>query len=67
MIGHLSKTEYAGAFTAFTKWCPPENRIKSFENAQKAIDLALSRMGQGQIALMQCESRFDTCSEQTMR
>ena len=39
---------------AFTKWCPPENGIKSFDAAQQAVDLALQRMGQEQITLMQC-------------
>ncbi|KUJ06925.1 Aldo/keto reductase [Mollisia scopiformis] len=38
---------------AFTKWCPPENGITSFENAEKAIDLAMSRMSQRHIDLMQ--------------
>ncbi|KAJ8131701.1 hypothetical protein O1611_g1920 [Lasiodiplodia mahajangana] len=38
---------------AFTKWCPPENGIKSFEAAEQAVDLALRRMGQKQITLMQ--------------
>ncbi|KAI1123717.1 NADP-dependent oxidoreductase domain-containing protein [Nemania abortiva] len=38
---------------AFTKWCPPENGIKSFRAAEQAIDLALRRMGQKQITLMQ--------------
>ncbi|KAI0528215.1 Aldo/keto reductase [Xylaria bambusicola] len=38
---------------AFTKWCPPENGIKSFEAAEQAVDLALRRMGQEQITLMQ--------------
>ncbi|KAI0811431.1 Aldo/keto reductase [Xylaria sp. FL0064] len=36
-----------------TKWCPPENGIKSFEAAKQAVDRALERMGQKQIALMQ--------------
>lgn len=40
--------------TAFTKWCPPENGVSSFENAEKAIDLALSRLGQEEIGLLQC-------------
>jgi hypothetical protein len=41
--------------TAFTKWCPPEDGITSFENAEAAVDKALKRMGQSKIALMQCE------------
>lgn len=39
--------------TAFTKWCPPENGIKSYENAEAAVDLALTRMNQKQIAVLQ--------------
>lgn len=42
--------------TAFTKWCPAENGIKTFEQAEDAVDLALSRMGQKSIVLMQCIS-----------
>ncbi|WYZ38330.1 hypothetical protein EsH8_III_000244 [Colletotrichum jinshuiense] len=38
---------------AFTKWCPPENGDRSFKTAEAAVDLALERMGQKQIALMQ--------------
>ncbi|KAI1156412.1 NADP-dependent oxidoreductase domain-containing protein [Nemania diffusa] len=38
---------------AFTKWCPPENGTKSFEAAEQAVDLALWRMGQEKITLMQ--------------
>ncbi|KAF8864659.1 Aldo/keto reductase [Acephala macrosclerotiorum] len=38
---------------AFTKWCPAENGITNFENAEAAVDLALSRMGQKEIDLMQ--------------
>ena len=45
----------AQKMTAFTKWCPPENGITSFENAEAAVDLALKRMGQKKIALLQCE------------
>lgn len=39
--------------TAFTKWCPAETGLKTFENVEAAIDLALKRMGQKQIALLQ--------------
>ncbi|TVY87348.1 Flagellar radial spoke protein, partial [Lachnellula willkommii] len=39
--------------TAFTKWCPAENGIKTFKQAEDAVDLALSRMGQKSMALMQ--------------
>ena len=40
--------------TAFTKWCPAEDEDKSFARAEKAIDLALTRMGQKEITLLQC-------------
>ncbi|KAI0455949.1 NADP-dependent oxidoreductase domain-containing protein [Xylaria acuta] len=43
----------SGNLLAFTKWCPPENGIKSFQAAEQAVDLALQRMGQKQITLMQ--------------
>ncbi|KAI0474476.1 NADP-dependent oxidoreductase domain-containing protein [Xylaria cf. heliscus] len=43
----------SGDLLAFTKWCPPENGVKSFLAAEKAVDLALQRMGQKQITLMQ--------------
>lgn len=39
--------------TAFTKWCPAENGTKTFANAEAAIHLALSRLGQTQIPLLQ--------------
>ncbi|KAF2970318.1 hypothetical protein GQX73_g3328 [Xylaria multiplex] len=39
---------------AFTKWCPPENGIKSFEAAEQAVMLSGERMKQRQITLMQC-------------
>ncbi|KAK8100159.1 hypothetical protein PG999_010533 [Apiospora kogelbergensis] len=39
--------------SALTKWCPPENGVKSFENAEAAVDQALARMGQKSIALLQ--------------
>ncbi|KAI1344658.1 NADP-dependent oxidoreductase domain-containing protein [Xylariaceae sp. FL0016] len=42
--------------TALTKWCPPENGVKSFAQAKAAVDLACQRMGQEEIALMQCSS-----------
>ncbi|KAL4880318.1 NADP-dependent oxidoreductase domain-containing protein [Aspergillus karnatakaensis] len=41
------------SMTAFTKWCPPEKGDKSFEQAEKAINRALQRMSQSQIALLQ--------------
>lgn len=52
IIGHHHKVS-SQKITAFTKWCPAENGIKSFEQASDAVDLALSRTGQVQIALMQ--------------
>jgi aryl-alcohol dehydrogenase-like predicted oxidoreductase len=39
--------------TAFTKWCPQENGIKTFEQAETAVDLALERMQLQQIPLLQ--------------
>lgn len=55
---------------AFTKWCPPENGIKSFEAAEQAVDLALQRMGQKPITLMQCRSlsypNFDNACAHTL-
>jgi hypothetical protein len=48
--------------TAFTKWCPPENGVTTFENAEAAVDLALSRMGQKQVALMQCKASLTPLS-----
>lgn len=41
--------------TAFTKWCPVENGVKTFEQAEAAVDLALMRMNQKQLSLMQCK------------
>jgi len=54
VVGCHHKTS-AEKLTAFTKWCPAENGVKTFDNAEKAIDLALSRLGQKYVALMQCE------------
>lgn len=56
VVGHHN-AHSGNKLTAFTKWCPPENGIKTFENAQAAVDLALKRMGQQQIALLQCEAQ----------
>jgi hypothetical protein len=39
--------------TAFTKRCPPEDGVKSFENAEAAVDKALEPTVQKQIALLQ--------------
>ncbi|KAK8034889.1 hypothetical protein PG993_009884 [Apiospora rasikravindrae] len=50
---NASTTNDSRKLTAFTKWCPPEDGEKSFENAEAAVDRALTRMGQRSIALMQ--------------
>jgi hypothetical protein len=55
VVGHHNSTSDL-PLTAFTKWCPPENGITTFENAETAIDLALTRLGQQQISLLQCKS-----------
>ncbi|KAF5674952.1 endoribonuclease l-psp [Fusarium heterosporum] len=52
VVGHHN-THSGLSLTAFTKWCPPENGIKTFENAEAAIDLAFSRLNQESIALLQ--------------
>ncbi|GKT41149.1 flagellar radial spoke protein 5 [Colletotrichum spaethianum] len=52
VIGHHNHTSRR-PITAFTKWCPPEGGDKSFATAEAAVDLALRRMKQEQIALMQ--------------
>lgn len=41
--------------TACTKWCPPETGDISFERAEEAVGLALTRMGQKRITLLQCK------------
>ncbi|KAI0421269.1 NADP-dependent oxidoreductase domain-containing protein [Xylaria grammica] len=46
-------TTFSRDMLAFTKWCPPENGIKTFEVAEQAVDLARQRMGQKRITLMQ--------------
>ncbi len=46
-------TTSADQITAFTKWCPSENGVKTFEQAEAAIDRALRRMNQEQIVLLQ--------------
>lgn len=53
VIGQHHASHSQSQITAFTKWCPAENGIKTFENAEAAVDLALSRMGQKSIDLMQ--------------
>ncbi|KAH8896906.1 Aldo/keto reductase [Thozetella sp. PMI_491] len=52
VIGHHNATSISKK-VAFTKWCPAENGVKTFENAEAAISLALKRMGQTKIALLQ--------------
>ncbi|KAJ8114083.1 hypothetical protein ONZ43_g4993 [Nemania bipapillata] len=52
VVGRFHETSSRNML-AFTKWCPPENGTKSFEAAEKAVDLALQRMGQKQLTLMQ--------------
>ncbi|KAI3325923.1 Aldo/keto reductase [Xylariaceae sp. AK1471] len=52
VIGRFHATS-SREMVAFTKWCPPENGIKSFEAAEQAIDRALQRLGEKQITLMQ--------------
>ena len=44
---------------AFTKWCPQENGVKSFANAEGAVSHALNRMGQKKIELLQCKRAGD--------
>ncbi|KAI0470562.1 NADP-dependent oxidoreductase domain-containing protein [Xylariaceae sp. FL0804] len=54
VVGYHNNADAAGLkTTAFTKWCPPENGIRSFENAERAVNLALDRLQQKQIALLQ--------------
>ena len=52
VVGHHNRT--AGRpITSFTKWCPAENGVKTFENAEEAVDRALQRTRQRQLALLQ--------------
>ncbi|KAK1461882.1 endoribonuclease L-PSP [Colletotrichum cuscutae] len=55
VIGHHNHNDNytLPPITAFTKWCPAETGDKSFKTAEAAVNLALTRMGQKQIALMQ--------------
>lgn len=55
VIGCHNKTSTTGK-VALTKWCPQETRDKSFERAEGAVDLALRRMKQEKIELLQCSS-----------
>ncbi|KAF7557644.1 hypothetical protein G7Z17_g611 [Cylindrodendrum hubeiense] len=52
VMGQFRATS-ARSMTAFTKWCPPEDGVRTFEQAEKAVDLALERMGEKQITLLQ--------------
>ncbi|KAL2292833.1 hypothetical protein FJTKL_07892 [Diaporthe vaccinii] len=52
VVGHHNANSKAD-LTALTKWCPAENGVKSFENAEAAVDLALRRLGQSTIPLLQ--------------
>ncbi|TEA13616.1 Uncharacterized protein C8034_v004430 [Colletotrichum sidae] len=52
VIGQHNRTS-SRAVTALTKWCPPETRDRSLARAEAAVDLALRRTHQTQIALMQ--------------
>lgn len=42
-----------------TKWCPPENGVKTFENAEAAVELSMSRMKQDKISLLQCKLKHN--------
>lgn len=53
VIGQHHAAQSQAQITAFTKWCPAENGIKTFEHAEAAVDRALTRMGQTSIDLMQ--------------
>ncbi|KAK2614156.1 hypothetical protein N8I77_001008 [Diaporthe amygdali] len=52
VVGHHNANSRAG-LTALTKWCPAEDGVKSFENAEAAVNLALRRLGQDKIPLLQ--------------
>ncbi|KAF3767064.1 Aldo/keto reductase [Cryphonectria parasitica EP155] len=54
VVGHHHNTHPTnGKMTAFTKWCPAEDGTKTLQRAQEAVDRALERMQQKQIALLQ--------------
>ncbi|KAH7131109.1 NADP-dependent oxidoreductase domain-containing protein [Dactylonectria macrodidyma] len=61
VVGHHNATSTAKT-VAFTKWCPQENGVKTFENAEAAINLALKRMGQTKIDLLQYHA-WDYCDD----
>ncbi|EXJ78260.1 hypothetical protein A1O3_09421 [Capronia epimyces CBS 606.96] len=52
VVGHHNATSTTRK-VAFTKWCPQENGIKTFANAEAAVDLASRRMGVKKIDLLQ--------------
>lgn len=52
-MGQYNKTSQKKV--AFTKWCPAEDGVKGFQKAQAAVELALSRLAQTTIDLMQCQ------------
>ncbi|KAE9376243.1 Aldo/keto reductase [Stipitochalara longipes BDJ] len=54
IVGHYNaKPSSKLPLTAFTKWCPQENGVKSFGNAERVVNLALERLSQSQITLFQ--------------
>ncbi|OKL59899.1 hypothetical protein UA08_04537 [Talaromyces atroroseus] len=53
VVGKHKEAKPASSKVTFTKWCPPENGIKTFENAEAAVDLARRRMNQDKIDLLQ--------------
>ncbi|KAK1574580.1 endoribonuclease L-PSP [Colletotrichum navitas] len=53
VVGRHNRTCSGRPITAFTKWCPPESGDRSFATAEAAVDLALRRMAQERVALMQ--------------
>ncbi|EFQ35807.1 endoribonuclease L-PSP [Colletotrichum graminicola M1.001] len=53
VVGRHNLTSSRRPITAFTKWCPPESGDRSFATAEAAVDLALRRMAQERVALMQ--------------
>jgi aryl-alcohol dehydrogenase-like predicted oxidoreductase len=52
IVGEHNATS-ALKLTAFTKWCPQENGVKTYENADAAVESALKRLNQKQIAVLQ--------------
>ena len=52
VVGHHHRVSTQKS-TAFTKWCPAENGIKTFQQAEEAVNRALASLCQSKIALMQ--------------